>query len=183
MAISFCIKLKEFRWAQIQHQKIQLSLCMSQNQNTWISLKKLTTKKPKHTQIPTDSLMMGLLLGLSSHHTPQEMYGLSWSETTLPDGSVNYLGAHIEIVNGYLNISIFDKAAEWNFPVIKYPHADSNAPYHQSAGVFQGQLSRFRIVCSAIKFFKIATTELTRKMLFRKHKALTLIKGWNKHLA
>jgi len=122
----------------------------------------------------------GLTFGVE--FPPQEKYGLHWSETTLPDGSVNYLGAHIEIVNGYLHISIFDKAAEWNFPVIKYPHADSNAPYHQSAGVFQGQLSRFRIVCSAIKFFKIATTELTRKMLFRKHKALALIKGWNKHL-
>ena len=43
-------------------------------------------------------------------------------------------------VNGRIRIEIYDKAAEWQFPFIRYPHADSNVPYHQPAGVFQGQL-------------------------------------------
>ena len=42
-------------------------------------------------------------------------YGLEWNETTLPDGSVIYLGGKISKINGRLDISIFDKAAEWPF--------------------------------------------------------------------
>ena len=63
------------------------------------------------------------------------------------------------------------------------PHANSNVPYHQPAGVFQGQLVRFRIVCNSIQAFKYATTQLTLKLLARGHKPATLMKGWNKHLS
>ena len=111
-----------------------------------------------------------------------EIYGLNWSETTLPDGSVNFLGGKISVENDRISISIFNKATEWNFPVIRFPHCDFNVPYYQPAGVFQGQLCRFRIVCNSIKAFKIATTELTRRMLLRRHHPAALIKGWNAHL-
>ena len=62
------------------------------------------------------------------------------------------------------------------------PHADSNVPYHQPAGVFQGQLVRFRIICNSIKAFKHATTQLTRRQLARGQKPWIIIKGWNAHL-
>jgi hypothetical protein len=91
-----------------------------------------------------------------------EHYGLELSETTLPDGSVVYLGGKIVNVNGRLDISIFDKAAEWPFLVLRYPHAHSNVPYHQPSGVFQGQLVRFRIVCNSIAAFNPYCTRWRR---------------------
>ena len=111
-----------------------------------------------------------------------EIYGLNWNETTEKDGSVTFLGGKVSIKAGRLDISIFDKEAEWDFPVIRYPHAISNVPYHQPAGVFQGQLCRFRVVCNSIKAFKHATTQLTLKMFSRGHSVTALIKGWNRHL-
>jgi len=72
-----------------------------------------------------------------------EMYGLQWSETTCNDGSVNFLGGKIRNDGKRIAIELFDKAAEWKFPFLRYPHFDSNVPYHQPAGVFQGQLCCF----------------------------------------
>jgi hypothetical protein len=77
---------------------------------------------------------------------------------------------------------LFDKAAEWQFPFIRYPHFDSNVPYHQPSGVFQGQLCRFRVICNSIKAFKDAVTQLVLRLLSRGHKPSLLVKGWNKHL-
>jgi len=111
-----------------------------------------------------------------------EVYGLKWNETTQKDGSVTFLGGKIFIKDGRLDISIFDKAAEWDFPVIRYPHAVSNVPYHQPAGVYQGQLCRFRVVCNSIRAFKHATAQLTLKMFALGHSVTSLIKGWNRHL-
>ena len=80
-------------------------------------------------------------------------------------------------------ILIFDKAAECPFLLLRYPHAQSNVPYHQPAGVFQGQLVRFRIVCNSVRAFKHATTQMTLHLLARGHKPTTLMKGWNAHLS
>ena len=93
-----------------------------------------------------------------------------------------YLGANIKKHYGRIDISVFDKAADWPFPVIRYPHHDSNVPYHQPAGVFIGQLGRYRIVCNTIKNFKHATTQMVLRLLGRGHKTAPIMKGWNKHL-
>ncbi|GBG79359.1 hypothetical protein CBR_g29507 [Chara braunii] len=51
---------------------------------------------------------------------PSEHYGLEWKETTTPDGSCTFLGARLQVrPDGSLRTSVFDKAAEWNFPVIR----------------------------------------------------------------
>jgi hypothetical protein len=110
------------------------------------------------------------------------LYGLNWSETTLSDGSVTFLGAVIKKIDGRIDLSVFDKAVEWPFKVIRYPHYDSNVPYHQPAGVFQGQLVRFRRICNSIKNFKHATTQLVIRLLGRGHHPSALSKGWNAHL-
>ena len=50
-----------------------------------------------------------------------ELYGMECCETTLPDGSVVYLGGTIKHINGRIDISVFDKAADWPFLVLRYP--------------------------------------------------------------
>jgi hypothetical protein len=57
-----------------------------------------------------------------------EIYGLEWSETTNSNGSVNFLGGKIQNIDGRISTSLFDKAAEWQFPFLRYPHFDSNVP-------------------------------------------------------
>ena len=123
------------------------------------------------------------ILGWNIKPPSPERYGLKWEETTRPDGSVVYLGAVIKKMDGRIDISVFDKAAEWPFLVLRYPHSASNVPYHQPAGVFQGQLVRYRIICNSIKNFKHATQQMVIKLLKRDHSPVTIMKGWNKHLS
>ena len=107
--------------------------------------------------------------------------GLDWSETTRPDGSCTFLSALIRVHDGALRLGVFDKALEWTFKVIRYPSATSNAPGHQAAGVFTGQLTRFARLCNNTKDFKFAVTQLTLSMLRRGHSSSSLAKGWCSH--
>jgi hypothetical protein len=114
---------------------------------------------------------------------PLEIYNLQYSEQTQPDGSVVFLGAKISIQeNEWVRISVFDKTLEWNFPIVRYTHSFSNVPKHQSTGIFQGQLIRFRSICNSIKDFKIATSTLTVRMLQRGHLSSDISKAWNYYL-
>lgn len=115
---------------------------------------------------------------------PPELYGLDYSETSELDGSVTFLGAKISTLgNGFIDMSVFDKTASWkNFPVIRYTHGDSNVPTHQSSGIVLSQLMRYRLICSSIKAFKVATSSLIRKLLEREHSCHCILKGWNAYL-
>ena len=79
-------------------------------------------------------------------------------------------------------LSVFDKAIEWPFDIIRYPHTDSNVPYHQPAGVIQGQLQRYGTICNSFSAFKFATTQLVLRILSRGHRPAVIMKGWNAHL-
>jgi hypothetical protein len=106
-----------------------------------------------------------VLLMTYSHemlNLPPLQSGLLYSEQTQPDGSVNFLDANLHRQpNGFLRMSVFDKTTDYPFPVIKYSHFDSNSPTHQSSGIFQGQLVRFRHICNSMRDFKVAVTLLT----------------------
>jgi hypothetical protein len=114
---------------------------------------------------------------------PSSCYGLEWRETTNDDGSCTFLGCKIEKrSNGMTRLCVFDKAAEWNFHVIRYPSAKSNIPTHQPAGIFTGQVTRFWQICNNTHDFKHAVTQLTLRLLLRGHHASTLAMGWNKYV-
>ena len=85
-------------------------------------------------------------------------------------------------MNGMLRLSVFDKAAEWHFSVIRYPSVYSNIPHHQPSGVFTGQLTRFWHICNNVIDFKSAVTQLTLRLLIRGHAPSTLAQGWNKYV-
>jgi hypothetical protein len=123
------------------------------------------------------------VLSWSTLPPSSEQYGLEWKETTNIDGSCTFLGVKIQKwLNGMIRLSVFDKAAEWNFHVIRYPSKYSNIPIHQPAGIFTGQVTRFWQICNNILDFKHATTQLTLRLLLRGHCTSTLMKGWNKYV-
>ena len=71
---------------------------------------------------------------------PQDIYGISYDETTNTDGSVSFLGAKMKMLqNGYIDVSVFDKTAGRNSSIIRYSHATSNSPSKQSNGIFFSQ--------------------------------------------
>jgi hypothetical protein len=106
--------------------------------------------------------------------------GLQYSEQTSGDGSVTYLGAKIYLNrSNRLSMEVFDKFLEWDIPVLRYPHAMSNAPLHQTTGIYIGQLRRIYTICNAYSYFKVAVSNLTKHMVLRGHKSYLLLRGWN----
>ena len=78
---------------------------------------------------------------------------LTLNDTTLEDGSVNFLGMHIKETGVSLSLDVYDKRKDFPFQVVRYPHLDSAIPSSIAYGVFIGQLHRFKLICSAMTSF------------------------------
>eukprot|EP00607_Mallomonas_marina_P006252 CAMPEP_0182437162 /NCGR_PEP_ID=MMETSP1167-20130531/84855_1 /TAXON_ID=2988 /ORGANISM="Mallomonas Sp, Strain CCMP3275" /LENGTH=950 /DNA_ID=CAMNT_0024629975 /DNA_START=63 /DNA_END=2915 /DNA_ORIENTATION=- len=137
-----------------------------------------TALKLAHTHRYIDDLLVW-----DTPPPPEDIYGLQYSEQTEPTGSVTFLGARITpLCNGRIDMSVFDKTEAWDFNVLRYTHADSNAPPHQTVGIFLSQLVRFRGICNSIRNFMRATTNLTQRMLERGHQPYLLLKGFRRYM-
>jgi hypothetical protein len=115
-----------------------------------------------------------------------DQYGLIYGETTNADGSLQYLGAKLEMKEGdRLEISVFDKHQEWGdvkVEVIKFPHHASNNSQYMTRGILVGQLHRIRTICNTIKGFKAGAQNVVTHMIKRGHDPVMLIRGWEAHL-
>ena len=134
-------------------------------------------KKYAHTKRWIDDIII-----FNAPPPSAERYHLEYSNTSISNNTVVFLGARISCINNQLHMSVFDKTLKWNFPVLKYPHYTSNVPVHQSKGLLMGQLHRARTICNSLLAFKIATTNVVLRLLMRQHPLKTLVKSWNSHL-
>jgi hypothetical protein len=101
---------------------------------------------------------------------------LTLNETTLADGSVNFLGMHFKDTGDLkLAVDVYDKRKDFPFKVVRYPHLDSAIPSSIPYGVFVGQLHRFKRICSSYTCFvrnacDVANTLGRQKSCFRRLK-------------
>jgi hypothetical protein len=79
-------------------------------------------------------------------------------------------------------LGVVEKQEEWNFSVIKYPHASSNIPWNQGAAVFIEQLIRYAVICNNLWDFQTAALRLAGRLIQRGHKARLLVVTWMKYL-
>jgi len=75
----------------------------------------------------------------------------------------NYLDLSIEIRNGKIHTSLFDKRDAFGFTIVNFPNLSGNIPEKQSYGVFVSQLIRYARCCQDLKDFR----ERTRKLVDR----------------
>ena len=75
----------------------------------------------------------------------------------------NYLDLSIEIKNGKIHTSLFDKRDAFGFTIVNFPNLSGNVPEKQSYGVFVSQLIRYARCCQDLKDFR----ERTRKLVDR----------------
>jgi hypothetical protein len=84
---------------------------------------------------------------------------------------------------GEFATSVFDKAAEWQFPFLDTRILILTCLITNLLVYFKDSYVVSRVICNSLKAFKVATTQLVLRMFSRGHKTAALIKGWNKHLA
>ena len=80
--------------------------------------------------------------------------------TNILANKVSYLDLEISVLDNNYTYKSYDKRKDFNFPIIKYPHIDSNIPINPAYGVFTSQLIRFCDINLLIEDFKKDVIEL-----------------------
>ena len=82
----------------------------------------------------------------------------------------------ISIENGKFWTKLFDKRDNFDFPIVNYPHMDSNIPVKPALGVYISQLIRFGKLCSKFSDFKERNLLITKKLLTQGYKHQNLVR-------
>jgi hypothetical protein len=89
------------------------------------------------------------------------------------DTYASFLDLNLNIDNGVLTTSIYDKRDDFNFQIVNYPDLSGDIPRATSYGVYISQLTRFARGCSNIQDFNNRNLIITKKLLqqgYRFHK-------------
>ena len=81
------------------------------------------------------------------------------------DQKVNFLDLHLEIKDQQFFYRLFDKRANFNFPIVNFPCLSGNIPTRQSYNVFTAQLIRYARGCQYAQDFHSRTKILASKLL------------------
>jgi hypothetical protein len=102
--------------------------------------------------------------------TPAEDGGLypkalKLTDTSISPVEVNYIGMKIMDGEKGLQLEVYDKRKEFNFPVIRYPNLLSLIPASSPYGVWMGQLHRFYRISTHPKSFLTSAAILALTLL------------------
>jgi hypothetical protein len=95
-----------------------------------------------------------------------EIYPPELSLTT--DNAVvqsDYLDLSLEIKNGKIHTSLFDKRDTFGFTIVNFPDLSGNIPARSSYGVFTSQLIRYARCCEELSDFKQRTSILIDRLV------------------
>jgi hypothetical protein len=82
------------------------------------------------------------------------------------DSSASYLDLHLDIDSeGWLKTNLYNKRADFNFPIVNFPFICSNILAAPAYGVYISQLIRYSRACGSYQDFLDRRLLLTRKPL------------------
>ena len=87
-------------------------------------------------------------VGKAAEHGGIYPAALTYNETSKSPTEVTFLGMRITDVFGRTRITVYDKRADFGFPVRRYPHMKSLIPTSIPYGVFVGYLHRYYRICT-----------------------------------
>ena len=65
--------------------------------------------------------------------------------------STHFLDLNIDIRDGFISTSIYDKRDSFDFPIVNFPFLNGNIPKQTATGVFTGELVRYARACTYLK--------------------------------
>ena len=108
----------------------------------------------------------------------------------VPDNSngltTSILDLLLQIQDGHISTSIFDKRDDFDFPIVNFPNLSGNIPKKNAYGVFTGELVRYARGCTHLYDFSERLNILVKKLLSQNftHNLLhkTFTKFCDKHI-
>ena len=102
---------------------------------------------------------------------------LEVKDTTESINSASYLDLRLEFdIQGKLNLKLYDKRDDFNFPIVNFPFLSSNIPASPAYGVYVSQLIRYARASSEYRSFLHRGKLLTNKLLTQGYCKPRLIK-------
>ena len=92
----------------------------------------------------------------------------------------NYLDLSIEIKNGKIHTSLFDKRDTFGFTIVNFPDLSGNIPQKQSYGVFVSQLIRYARCCQDLEDFRERTRKLVDRLVSQNFSLYRLARTFEK---
>ncbi len=86
-------------------------------------------------------------------------------ENTNNSTATSFLDMNLKIVNGQIQMTLFDKRDGFNFEIASFPHADGLIHYRRSHGIVIGQLLRYAKICNRMEHFSVRAKTLTTKLM------------------
>ena len=92
----------------------------------------------------------------------------------------DYLDLDLEIRNGKIHTSLFDKRDAFGFKIVNFPDLSGNIPEKQSYGVFVSQLIRYARCCEDFGDFQERTGTLIDRLVSQNFKINQLKRTFEK---
>lgn len=112
-----------------------------------------------------DDLLMinndDVMLKVMTDIYPKELVLVPDNSTGL---STSFLDLQMDICDGIITTSIFDKRDSFDFPIVNFPTLSGNIPTRSSYGVFIGESVRYARACTYFKDFAARVLVLTKKL-------------------
>ena len=97
-----------------------------------------------------------------------------------------FLDLNLQVKDGHIFASIFDKRDTFDFPIVNFPTLTGNIAEDGSYGVFTGELVRYARACTFYADFKSRTLLLVKKLktqfFVNKKLKKTFLKFCEKHI-
>ena len=94
--------------------------------------------------------------------------------------SAPFLDLQMDIKDGVVTTSIFDKRDAFDFPIVNFPNLSGNIPSKSSYGTFVGACVRFARGCTYLDNFQHKVCELTKRLLTQNFTKRHLCSSWRK---
>ena len=94
--------------------------------------------------------------------------------------STHFLDLNIDIRDGFISTSIYDKRDSFDFPIVNFPFLNGNIPIQTATGVFTVELVRYARACTYLEEFAARTCSLVKKLRTQFYSVRTLKKSWLK---
>ena len=95
-------------------------------------------------------------------------------ENSASDKSATYLDVQLEVIDGEIVKSLYDKRDDFPFKIVNFPNLSGNIPQDGSYGVFIAQTLRYAKACSKYTDFIARTVTLKKQLITQNFNSHTL---------
>ena len=107
---------------------------------------------------------------------------MEYKKTSVNPKQVVYLGIKIDVREGRVHTTVFDREEQYPMHIVRYPHWDTVAPRQQFGGVLMGRFIACQEACTHVQDFKESVGNVVRRSIGRHFPFNLVMSVWKRFL-